>query len=83
MGLVLLAALQRRRRGIHISSMLRPDEVSRSFYMIPFVVDFDNVTIPRANHEIRSVRHVHAGSSLKEPNHAKLSMCFFCDMHHM
>ena len=27
MGLVLLAALQRRRRGIHISSMLRPDEV--------------------------------------------------------
>ena len=27
MGLVLLAALQRRRRGIHISSMLRPEEV--------------------------------------------------------
>ena len=26
-GLVLLAALQRRRRGIHIGSMLRPEEV--------------------------------------------------------
>ena len=26
-GLILLAALQRRRRGIHISTMLRPDQV--------------------------------------------------------